>query len=602
MRSHSEWRYDLIERTQQHWDNGSALSTTEEYIRELLPEELKYAQQYLGLKQCDDCDTLVLLLGFSTDPLLQSIWVYQPRRIVLICNEKYVFGDEDDPSNILTGRQWAEHFRRYIDQLRKQGLYSVPTLPNFDSANGTSPGNGDIAICDKDASPDWVFRQLCERIIPQRRQASDEERKKKVVVDITGAKKNMMAGAFLFADYAGAKISYVDFDEYDARRHRPYGFTCRIGEQPNPYRMLSLRDWTRVRNLYEHFFFRTAAEEVATIEKRMHIGISLDDKQVPYFDDQQRAAVKTLEHVFRLLESWDNGDYTAAYRGVLQPGVPQFPLPPAVERLGKAGWPSAETVNAQTLYDRHRRFKLGVYPRQTPMQEEEKSIFERLDILLAYTGDELAKIHRLICFNEDYRSAFLRAAALDEFLLKARVALLWRKGKLDIHEATQGRERRPVHPIAEPEKRLCIVAIADCSSAKSMREFLEAKIHGRNPWLSIRTADERDVHYEFKIKRKSAEADKWKLASYWTDSIELKHHQMPDLRNEAIHTHLSLPREVAQAAYTFAASSLDDFLLNWVHRLDQTYQINTNWSLKWEALCHACGVTFLPPIPEEEAQ
>ena len=57
--------------------------------------------------------------------------------------------------------------------------------------------------------PDAVFQGLCEHVLP------DRQAGKRVIVDVTGAKKSMVAGAFLFAAYADMPISYVDFDEYD---------------------------------------------------------------------------------------------------------------------------------------------------------------------------------------------------------------------------------------------------------------------------------------------------------------------------------------------------------------------------------------------------
>jgi hypothetical protein len=596
MQSCSDWRLELIERTHIHWEHGSSLTATEEYIETLLPDELRYAQQCLNLKQSDDCDTLVLLLGFSFDPLLQSIWAYQPRRIVLICNYEYAFGDEDDPSNILSGQEWARQFRTHIIQLRQQGLFQAQTLPNFDPAEQTGTANGDIAISNSEASPDWVFRQLCKRIIPRRREATAEEPQKKVVVDISGAKKNMMAGAFLFADYAGARISYVDFDEYDPVKRRPYGFTCRIGEQPNPYRVLSLRDWTRVRNLYEHFFFRAAAEEVTVIEQRMRVGINLGNEQVRYFDSEQCNAVKLLAHVLRLLELWDNGDHTGAWELWSQPAqdggaeilpplgqqAPKFDLPVAVEQLGSEGWPSSKTADANALYQMHRKFKLGHF---WTNDAADRSVFERVDILLCYASDELAKIIRLIDFNEDYRSAFLRAAALDELLLKARIALLWLHDKLLIDGQNKA------NPLNRAQNQ-SFVYLGNASSADKFRDFLL----DRHETLTVGPYRDRKS-----LGRRNDLTEVWEMEPYWRYISNLDHERMIDLRGEAIHTHLSLPDKTARAAHAIAAAGLYDFVTNWVNRLGANEELPPPWEFAWENLCHACGVTFLPPTPEEES-
>jgi hypothetical protein len=101
-------------------------------------------------------------------------------------------------------------------------------------------------------SPEAVFQTLVDVL-------HDET---DVVIDVTGGKKSMVSGAYLYAAYAGARISYVDFEEYDPKYRRPYGYSCKIGELANPYQEFALREWERVRNLYERYQFREAREIV----------------------------------------------------------------------------------------------------------------------------------------------------------------------------------------------------------------------------------------------------------------------------------------------------------------------------------------------------
>ena len=55
---------EIKQRTNDHWNRNA----TEWYIQNLLGHEMEYAQQ-----QVENCDTLALLVGFSPDPLLQTI-------------------------------------------------------------------------------------------------------------------------------------------------------------------------------------------------------------------------------------------------------------------------------------------------------------------------------------------------------------------------------------------------------------------------------------------------------------------------------------------------------------------------------------------------
>lgn len=163
-----------------------------------------------------------------------------------------------------------------------------------------------------------------------------------------------------------------------------------------------------------------------------------------------------------MLECWDNGDFTAAWKRWIEPmdtrqlGQPSATATSAspVGATGANDWPSIQTGNARSLFDQHRTLKRG-------LNKPEESIFHELEKLLLYAYDELDKIDRLIRFNNDYRSAFLRSAGLDELLLKARVAILWLKPS--------------PHMPSWPDMRERFNGIADHSSADKIRDFLLAK-------------------------------------------------------------------------------------------------------------------------------
>lgn len=162
---------DLETLTGDHW----ARNDSTWYIQNLLGHEMEYAQQ-----QVEDCDTLALLVGFSPDPLLQTIWKYRPKRIVLVLNHKY--GKQP-------GKHRADEYVTWIGQ-----MVSMDYCPSAASArlSTTTTKREDIAIAETEAQPDWIFRELRDRLL------SDQRAGKRIVVDITGAKKNMASGAFLF--------------------------------------------------------------------------------------------------------------------------------------------------------------------------------------------------------------------------------------------------------------------------------------------------------------------------------------------------------------------------------------------------------------------
>lgn len=545
-------------RTTEHWNRSD---DAEWYIQNLLPLEMECAQQ-----QVEECDTLALLIGFSEDPLLQTIWKYRPQRIVLILNIKYL----DNTGREQRGRLRAEEWIEYIQLMVQQRFCSQTAVSRFDRPNGE---RRDIAIATEEAKPDWVFCELRDRLLP------DQRAGKRVVVDVTGAKKNMASGAFLFAAYAGADISYVDFEEYHPERRRPLGYTCRIGKQPNPYRILGLRDWERVQKLYEQFAFGSAVVEVEQILKEMDGGLADAAGTGTYFNDEQRKAVERLGEVLSVLDKWDNGDYTSAWQdwqktessgGVsLEGRMPGFPLPHVIGYLGRRSWPSAGGKAAINFLDEHRKLKCG-------MTGPGNSIFNQPDLLLTYAFDERDKIDRLIRYQNDYRSAFLRSAGLDELLLKARVAILWLTDGLQI-DGNAGMS------LFNDKARFDI--LAESSSAGGFRDFL------RNPNETLQFR----VRGGYTMVRKSGVSTE--MNRYWDlPTCPIDHQTLVKLRGEAIHTHLSIPAAYADAAYQIVACALQDFVDHWVSLLGKPIPTHQTWHLAWNDLCTHCGLDFLPAL------
>lgn len=562
-------RLDEVKRlTEEHWNRND----TKWYIQNLLPPEMECAQQ-----QVEECDTLVLLIGFSEDPLLQTIWKYRPQRIVLILNFKYC----DNEGKEQTGKRRADEWVEYIQFMGQQGFCHQSAIPRFDKSNGE---RRDIAIATEEAKPDWVFRELRDRLLP------DQRARKRIVVDITGAKKNMASGAFLFAAYAWADISYVDFEDYHPRKRRPLGYTCRIGTQPNPYRILGLRDWERVQKLYEQFAFGSAAAEVERLLKEMRSGPSSVAGVGTYFSDKQCQAVERFETVLSVFDKWDNGDYTSAWqqwttaedngRLSLQRQMQDFPLPPAIAYLGSREWPSSEGKTAgeerkpaSEFLKEHRKLKCGD---TTP----EDSIFNHPHLLLVYAFDERDKICRLIRYQNDYRSAFLRSAGLDELLLKARVAILWLADQVDDNSGVSLRNDKARFDI-----------LANSSSAGKYRDFL------RDP----NNAFQITVPGRLTLKRKNGVITC--MDRYWDlPNCPIDHETLVKLRGEAIHTHLSMPSTYADAAYQIANSALNDFVKNWVPLLNKPPVPVHEWKLPWGDLCRYCGLDFLPALPSTKEQ
>jgi len=527
--------YDELDKlTDQHWQRTQL--QTETYISTLLPREMEHAyRQHPFLAQQAPCDTLTLLVGFSPDPLLQTIWVYRPHRIVLLLNDKY------------TGKQvnrMREDFLDWIEQLVASPAF-IQTQPSGRTVSAIPDCEKDTRIAPKAATAEWVFQTLTELVLPDQREG------KSIVVDITGAKKKMTAGAYLFAAYAGAQISYVDFEKYADQSRRPFGYSCEIGPIPNPYDRLGLRDWQNVRKLYDQFAFGKAASEVNQLRQRM--------EEYGYLATaEKKSAMLKLEKALIALEKWDNGDFTAALQGWQEQRLPSQLMPQAMKELGARPWPSAAK---RDLYQQHMDLKQG-----KPSPQE--SIFNHPEWLLIYAYDELDKINRLNRFNNDYRSALLRAAGLDELLLKARAAVLWLIGKVTPCDSSSN-----FHTLVK------------ASNAYYLRRFLvqQDSLILKNGTFRHASSAEKSITME----------------PYWKEipNLQLDPEKMANLRNEAIHTHLSIPPSMATDAYHIASYSINDFKANWVKQLKKPIPTYHAWQLDWNDLCTACGINFLPRLP-----
>lgn len=569
----------LRQLTREHWDRGGI----KWYIEKLLPEELKYAKERGAIEE-HPCDTLALLVGHSVEPLLQAICAFQPKeRLVLLLNEWY--GSQDDP-----------HRQRGLD--RGRDLQEVIEMLPCDLF-GEQPGIEWHEVTDQPAS---VFRKLCQYVLP------DQQAGKRVIVDITGAKKSMDAGAFLFAAYADIPVSYVNFDDYHEKKRRPYGFTCRIETLDNPYRLFRLRDWERVRRLYESYSFRAARELLEGENKGDLEGLldfmvrPLRCEERPLFEENglEVAAARKLARALEMYESWDNGDYYKARRLASTLDIPSEGIPWAVEVLGEDNlWPHTEgcpTGNADAAATQLLLIHLAL-KRGDP--NPQSSLFARPELLLAYTRDELEKISRLLSLVEDYRSAYLRAAGLHEFLLKARIAICWLRDELDIWVKNRG----PLRPssFTETEQKGLFLQIVEHAGADQMRRMLlEPAIAS----LSLSRYKDPATGKTAGVKAVIS-PDVPALDNYWDgkalDLDAVTTEGSPTfirLRGEAIHTHLFVTKEVAEAAYALTSASLDEFEGNWLPRLagglHPQYHGERLKAPEWDRLCRWCSLTFLP--------
>ncbi|RRR73727.1 MAG: hypothetical protein EI684_08445 [Candidatus Viridilinea halotolerans] len=523
---------ELKDRTEKYWDKSKPDALW--YIEKLLPLEMQHMLSE-GKRPDQPCHTLALLVGFSYEPLLQSIWFYRPERVVLLFNRMY--GD-------VNGKNKRDAWQEYLQELKSQAKLEFALCTRVSDE------------ADKDASSEWIFAQLRELLLP------DQRAGRSVIIDITGAKKSMVAGAYLFAAYAGVPVSYVDFDEYDERRRRPKGYSGKIALQPNPYATFGLRDWERVQGLYRQYAFGSARKEAAQIACKM--------QEAKVLSAQQGQTVQRLCEAMCALEQWDNGDYAEALRLASGQAWSDL-LPTAIDILGadEVAWPSSQHGSVDAFLDAYHKLTLG------PSGHPEQSFYARSDLFVTYARDELAKIGRLIKHNEDFRSALLRAAGLIELLLVGRAFGLAMKQQLVRVKNQSLTQTVDVQLLEDISEKLMTGGLKDLFFDPSKG----GKTKIRNGEIQITINNLPNVH----------------KFQYTIDYDDLA-----KLRNKAIHTHLSIPRSFAEHALAFAKQALTEYETTWVPYFQQTLPASRHLEApSWEELCALCGVDFLPALPQQ---
>uniref|UniRef100_A0A7C2INR6 Uncharacterized protein n=1 Tax=Ammonifex degensii TaxID=42838 RepID=A0A7C2INR6_9THEO len=265
---------------------------------------------------------------------------------------------------------------------------------------------------------------------------------------------------------------------------------------------------------------------------------------------------------------WDSGDYQGAKRAAENlPDFPDFEQPSAVAVLGNHWF----EISGNDFANR----PSGFYGNEHWIK--------------VYACDELARIWRLIHYNEDYRSAFLRAAGLNEIIMVARVVRL----------------------VSDPAERGKLLAALDNSTPPAYSVFEKLS---QPPKTQLKMGTDRNGRVKFEnfrtliatfelpspMQRWWVKTKTFNTPDGWDDFLEK--------RNKLAHEYFSVPREWAEDALRFVQANFEDFLdisidhKDWAdikRELESLFQNLGNLrttALPWSELCKKCGLSeFLPP-------
>lgn len=497
--------------------------------KSLLKTEINYAKNKKNVKAAF-CQTLVLLVGLSLEPLLQSVYVYKPKKIVLVLNEEgYPVLDQEGECSTEDPSTFADHMVNAVNALVERLNIDKPEIESCPTKENK------------------VFKTLVTAL-------HDEDN---VVIDITGGKKSMVTSAFLYAAFSGARISYVDFESYCVKNRRPYGFNCKIGELANPYRDFSLREWEKTRVLYNRYQFNEALQMLADIKTSMTE--VLPDSKEP---------IEKLIHFIEFYNKWDSGDFRSAKKKAdeLQQIVGQFKFPSAVEFLGGEG-------------DWYEFDDPGYKP--TP-------IYGDLGKLKVYVCDEMARIERLIKYNEDYRSAFLQTGGVSEMIMLGRLLHL----VVDLDDRTLLLNKLIKDT---PGAGMVLDAFSDSNRNKiAIGHGGEIRFKGfrkkDDPKIEVTIQTRMDPWWQKTVTFRDTKSNGENKNGYST---------FLNRRNEVAHKYFPIPKDWAEEGLKFVKANFDDFMINHVEGQGADDYCDDDCctdALPWSELCELCRVdAFLTP-------
>ncbi|HET9211217.1 MAG TPA: hypothetical protein VFR03_12500 [Thermoanaerobaculia bacterium] len=247
---------------------------------------------------------LLLCVGYSPEPLLLAAVHHRPVEVLLL------------------QEQGLQH--DYVASLTKLwNRYLPPDLPEFESLPKRT-------VRDDPADLFLTVRDVLQR----RRQGGG-----RIVLDVTGAKKSMVAGGFLAAGFLEIETSYVDFAAYDPVLRRPIPGTSLPGRLEHPYSLFKLREEARLEEELDRGNFREAERLAGTLSEMARspqVAGLLPAGEAGAWS----ARFERVEQIARAYRSWSEGFYAESAEQLTRVAA-GVPIPATVERLREV-WPRSK--------------------------------------------------------------------------------------------------------------------------------------------------------------------------------------------------------------------------------------------------------------------
>ena len=329
----------------------------------------------------DKGPAMIMPIGQSYEPLVLAVHLVRPRVIFAIHRNE----------NLL--EKFKESLNKAANSLQEARSYSK-TVKGVYLSLSDNPNIGEAAL---------LFRILrdpsgslsCDKETAE--ELENELGNGNVIFDITGAKKTMSGGCFLFAAYYDIPVYYMDFDSEDGAYHpdlgRPYPGRCFYTRQPSPISGFGLK---KVRDIKQAFDERRFPDVVLMLDELIQVmGKGVDEG---YFDEKEIDLYGNMKRVAEVYADWQEGAY--GKRGGKDLG----------ERLAEI---APELVDCRE----EKLFKYaGIFPsRDQKAKKFNADYYAQIKPFCSYVLLELARLLRKSTLSNP--TLFLRAFALEEFLI-----------------------------------------------------------------------------------------------------------------------------------------------------------------------------------------
>ena len=563
----------LEDETEKYWRDfaGDTQSDRKRWKRYLQETAVSSSGQEISLFECemayaenegrlpkpkdDKAITLVILVGESFEPLLQSVWAHNPVRLVPVVNIEYPDGSKGDV-------QWNT-IRVPLEMLLKrpsrynEWQLKIPTV-QFDApdkAHYFKP------VVDE---PTEVFEFLQKHL---KDDLMDQSRR--VIVDITGAKKTMVAGAFMLAAYSDTEIYYVDSKRHNTDKFigRPYGYACHFRDVDNPLKDLALQSWNNIEKLYNKGDYAHALAILQTI-------IPKADEKEPEEESHEKEHnlylqnIQQLETYLQICAHWDEGDIQEAAELI----------PELIKKSKKLR--KCVPFAVRTL--------AGEFPK-TDDPTLNLKLFSKPKKIVIYVRDEIERVKRLIR-KDASRAAFSRAYALYEALFNFRVTMLFQERALYV--TPKKKSGKGAAFSNDPNKRWHKEAHLACTNMFSSRA--RNVLYGNDGnkyifWKGESGANCGSTLEWVEPKRNNLE--------YLTEDFEPG--ELSDKRNLITHSYFPTDKDDARKALQLALNNFDDYLKNWVDfpkklHISRLEKPELYSARSWETIREAFGLQFIP--------